>query len=463
MIKFFFLQEIYAREDVRAGKVLIKAECLAHMRQRKYDILIILNMKDGDIIHANCRCEDGQGPASTCKHVAALCYALEDFVKVFILPEDVQSCTEKLETWNKPRDIKLPASPLYDVDFERKKFGKRRKERRELRGRKPEFYQLHQVCESDRSAVTEFLSEMNTWSADNGKNLLINTVTDISDPIETTASVNHLYVYMSAFYKSLEDVCSQVTVPLQELKKSLKVSEEEQSMIEKHTLLQSRVSDWYTLRTYRITGSVVHRICNYYVYKRSNPENIVKSIMQPSSFTSAAMRLGLEFEPKVLERYEAMNRSNNIQIKKLGLIIDKEYGFLASSPDSGIVQNGHLVGLVEVKTKISDKWSKKSIADCVKDSSYPLKSVVNTNNRNQTTFSLKENNPWYHQIQLQLFVCRSFAQFCDLAIYHVECQDFFCLRIKPSEVWVKKHLPELEQFFNNFMAPHIIEKHNVSG
>ncbi|KAH3837836.1 hypothetical protein DPMN_111238 [Dreissena polymorpha] len=396
------VRDICTREDVTAEKVLVKAQCLAHMRQKTYEILVILD-RSGDIIHAHCRCEDGHGPEATCKHVAALCYALEDFVKVFILPEDVQSCTDKLEAWNKPRDVKLPAAPLYDVDFTRKKFGKQRKQKRELKGVRPEWYQLHEVCASDRTAVTEFLSDLKGWSAESGKMLLLSTVVDLEEPVETISTVNHLYNYMSQFLQNVERICSQDDVPLQELRDALKVSEEEQVMIEQNTLLQSRISDWFTLRQYRITGSVVHRVCNFYVYKRSDPENIVKSIMQPSSFTSAAMRLGMELEPKVLERYEATKKADNdeVTLKKMGLLIDTEYGFLAASPDSGVIQNGNLVGLVEVKTKIGDKWSKKSIADSVKDSGYPLKCVAS--NDGTTHFMLKESNPWI-QISLSLKV-----------------------------------------------------------
>ncbi|KAH3890017.1 hypothetical protein DPMN_014084 [Dreissena polymorpha] len=42
-----------------------------------------------------------------------------------------------LFAWNKPRDVKLPAAPFYDVDFERKKFGKQLKQKRELKGVRP--------------------------------------------------------------------------------------------------------------------------------------------------------------------------------------------------------------------------------------------------------------------------------------------------------------------------------------
>ncbi|KAL3837305.1 hypothetical protein ACJMK2_022671 [Sinanodonta woodiana] len=68
----------------------------------------------GDIIHASCSCPAGSGPSCTCKPTAALCYALEE---VFVLPEDLPSCTDKLEAWNKPRQIKLAAVPVFDIEF----------------------------------------------------------------------------------------------------------------------------------------------------------------------------------------------------------------------------------------------------------------------------------------------------------------------------------------------------------
>ncbi|KAL3888884.1 hypothetical protein ACJMK2_001244 [Sinanodonta woodiana] len=110
------------------------------MKQQFYRVILMLNAV-GDIIHASCSCPDGSGPSCTCKHTAALCYALEDFVKVFVLPEDIPSCTENISfsfacylkfwkwKWNKPRQVKLPAVPVYDIDFTRKKsMGKKKTE-----------------------------------------------------------------------------------------------------------------------------------------------------------------------------------------------------------------------------------------------------------------------------------------------------------------------------------------------
>jgi len=32
-----------------------------------------------DVIGAKCRCPAGKGPCGSCKHIAAVCYALEEF------------------------------------------------------------------------------------------------------------------------------------------------------------------------------------------------------------------------------------------------------------------------------------------------------------------------------------------------------------------------------------------------
>ena len=86
------MQSVSLRQNEVAKKVIIVAQCLAQMRQLTYKLVLMLN-DEGNIIHASCGCPAGSGPNCTCKHVAALCYALEDFNKTFVLPEDIPSCT----------------------------------------------------------------------------------------------------------------------------------------------------------------------------------------------------------------------------------------------------------------------------------------------------------------------------------------------------------------------------------
>ena len=104
-------------------------------------------------------------------------------------------------------------------------------------------------------------------------------------------------------------------------------------------------------------------------------KKITNSIFEPSQFSSAAMKYGLKFEAVILERYhlQKATEGNAITLQKLRLIIDTEHGFLAASPACGVKKNGSLVGIVECKTAV--KWSKKTVSECVKETTYPLKSV----------------------------------------------------------------------------------------
>ena len=135
------------------------------------------------------------------------------------------------------------------------------------------------------------------------------------------------------------------------------------------------------------------------------------------------MKCGLEFEAVILERYQLVKakEGNAITLQKLGLMIDTEHGFLAAFPDCGLKENGSLVGIVECKTAV--KWSKKTVSECVKETTYPLKSVLINQNRNvRTIIKLKPNHAWYHQ--------RSFSRYRDIVLLHPESSSIHCKRFE---------------------------------
>ena len=61
-------------------------------------------------------CGTGARPHGSCKHISALCYALEDFCKVKSLQSPV-SCTSQLQQWNQPRKRKLEPCNFADISF----------------------------------------------------------------------------------------------------------------------------------------------------------------------------------------------------------------------------------------------------------------------------------------------------------------------------------------------------------
>ena len=86
--------------------------------------------KDGehedDIAFASCPCPAGKGPLGSCKHIAALCYALEEFVRLRCTRE-FETCTSRLQTWNQARKRKLDSQSVYEIDFSKKKFMEEKK------------------------------------------------------------------------------------------------------------------------------------------------------------------------------------------------------------------------------------------------------------------------------------------------------------------------------------------------
>ena len=95
----------------------------------KYNIKLSLcnnGEQEGKITFASCACPAGKGPCGSCKHIAALCYALEEFVRLNCTRE-FETCTSRLQTWNQPRKRKLDSQSVYEIDFPKKIY--RREER----------------------------------------------------------------------------------------------------------------------------------------------------------------------------------------------------------------------------------------------------------------------------------------------------------------------------------------------
>jgi len=77
----------------------------------------------GEVTYACCSpCPAGKGPCASCKHLAALCFALEELVRLQ-QSRDFATCTDSLQTWNQPQKRKLEPRSVYEVDFSKKIFG----------------------------------------------------------------------------------------------------------------------------------------------------------------------------------------------------------------------------------------------------------------------------------------------------------------------------------------------------
>ena len=91
--------------------VLKKARCKPEIKTNKlYELKLSVEVVGGDgifrravkcVTFAECSCPAGKAPFASCKDFVAFFYALEDFCKLG-LTRNLVTCTEELQTWNKP-------------------------------------------------------------------------------------------------------------------------------------------------------------------------------------------------------------------------------------------------------------------------------------------------------------------------------------------------------------------------
>lgn len=80
----------------------IRTTVLASMRNTKYDVKVVLDNKTGLVVQASCKCPAGSG--GKCNHVAALLFALVDYIQTMRNPD---SCT-------------IRANPRYGINLPEK-------------------------------------------------------------------------------------------------------------------------------------------------------------------------------------------------------------------------------------------------------------------------------------------------------------------------------------------------------
>ena len=106
------VQNIQVCHEITSTNIFIQADCLPEMKKdRMYKIQMQLEEASFDIHSAQCGCPAEKGPHASCKHIAALCYALEEFSRVRQLPDFLTS-TDRLQTWNQPKLDPIPIENL---------------------------------------------------------------------------------------------------------------------------------------------------------------------------------------------------------------------------------------------------------------------------------------------------------------------------------------------------------------
>lgn len=205
-------------------------------------------------------------------------------------------------------------------------------------------------------------------------------------------------------------------------------------LIEQQTREQSQNKIWHNERSLRITGSHVFNICKF--TDRRDKVKYAEDILSPIQFKSEATEWGKSRENTAIEAYESMSFN---KVQSCGLFISTKYPHIGASPD-GLI--GDLT-VLEVKCPFSIK------DEFIGADNYKHIEVINDE------FCLKENSPYYFQIQTQLLVTE--RSYCDFFIW--TNKDEKRIYVNRNDKLISEIIiPKVTDFYHNYMIPVIARK-----
>ena len=429
------------------SKVCIRASCLPEMKKDVYKVSLSLCENSFDIETAVCGCKAGKGPKASCKHVGALCYAFAEFCKSGHLP-DFLTCTEQLQKWNQPRPRKVEVIP---VSSRKNKLLKKQEDSFPV----PSCYDPRPI--SMRSSDPQLIETLrvNLLAVDSHCALL-----QLLVPPVKVALHDHQY----GSHRNESTVLTSNETDMNELQKilainnnhptdqksKLNVTLQERKRIEENTRCQSNSSLWHVVRARRITASK----CGKILCQIKRTDSLLIDVLYPKRMDPnklpAPIKWGIDNECHACEAYVAHMQKNGhekITTRPCGFIIHPTMGWLGASPDSFVADPSNILsdGIAEFKCP----FTKKDLSpfDACQDPTFYC-----TMSNNQ--LHLNRNHHYYHQVQLQLFVCMDMCQWCDFCIYTLK--GVAVERIWLDTDWCNMYISELESYFDGYMLPEII-------
>ncbi|KAL9961806.1 hypothetical protein ACROYT_G030828 [Oculina patagonica] len=402
-----------ARED--DGKVHFRCDCLPEMKKNfKYNVKLSLcnnGEQKGEITFASCACPAGKGPRGSCKHIAALCYALEEFVRLKCTRE-FETCTSRLQTWNQPRKRKLDSQSVYEIDFSKKVYRREESRAKPLNDpRRPS-----ERNNDTKNVNRELLDKIKTVKPNCGFFCLL------SDE-RLDQNKNDIISPIKEHPVSLTEIFDRA----KRIKRNLMVSDQERGNIALATKAQSNCQAWFEHRRVRITASQSKRAL---IKPSTSPTKAMREILHYNShYQSNKMTQGLKDEKKIILLYE---NKVDCKVSETGFVISQSHPFLGASPD-GTVDGG----LVEIKRIFTDGLSLQE-AVCkrgiCKETPHGL--VINRNHK------------FYYQVQ-QLMLCTK-SSWTDLVLS--DTVELIILHVRKNKSFLSQIVPRLENFYDTHIS-----------
>jgi len=432
--------------------VYLQAKCWAEMKKGLiYKIYICMDADVYDIIGAKCGCPAGKGPNGSCKHIAAVCYAVEEFCRLGQLPEFLTS-TDKQQEWHRPREGKLNVVPVHRLNERRSEILKQsRKGLSTFDPRQPEDRKLNE------HAIEQFRCEL----MENNHSCLF---LDILIPSADKIAHDHCYS-LPPDQCMEEDVCTPISendgeemsisedecIEMNYEQVGLKVTASERLIIESKTRSQQHSELWHQVRHKRITGS----ICGRVLCQKIKTKSLLLYCLYPKPLNPlpAPILWGRRHESVAIKKYLAIKNppgttdSTCTTVEACGFIIHPQQCYLGASPDGRVTDKACTQphGIIEIKCP----YSKREVEpeEACKDSTFfcELKN---------SKICLKSSHAYYHQVQLQLYVGSDLYNWCDFCVFTTK--GLSITRIFPDHEWLKEKIPELEFYWKKYMKPELV-------
>lgn len=372
----------------------------------------------GDVVEASCECAAGHSIQAHCKHVTVVLIALE-VVKESGEVKVEKACTGKLQKWHRPSK-KWFGTPIKAKDMKVCKKG-----------------QLKKTCLAKQFPKTEADQAMEIEEYNcSFRNVLINaglnldmSMKQLLEPANPYAvDWDHCYTDKNYRVERLLDTLHLQNISLDNIQ-----------MFEEKTRNQSNSRLWHQLRKVRITGSMMHSICQDIDTDRGN--KLAKSILYPKKLNNniKPIRHGRTYEKIAIKKLDELS-SNHLKVQECGIFISKEYPFIAASPDGLLAE----LTVVEVKCPYTSRNQE------INEVTVPYLFKIAENK-----YGLKKEHPYYYQIQTELLVTG--RKFCDFIVYTFK--DFQRITVDRDKDLIEKIEESSKDFFAKFLKPAIINKY----
>ena len=245
------------------------------VKQKIYSVNICL-VTNGDVHTAYCVCPAGL--AGCCNHVAALLYALEEFVRLGLREESRLPCTSKLQQWNRPRCRHVRPTQVMSVALEKEEHGKANQQatRRHYDPRPPNMRipdpreRLQPAKDLEAEHERQRNQDTTGRVAKYGSSCLFSLLqpTSSEESAEETSGESSESIDSEADSEAMAAACTStisgtgIPVLSEEdfFKTCVEVSQEQADALEERTRLQSSSNEWFLERRKRITATLVKAV-----------------------------------------------------------------------------------------------------------------------------------------------------------------------------------------------------------